>query len=223
MKRTTFQSKAKQRRDGSALVEFALIAPFMITLLAGSFSLGMGLNRVVQARQAVRNANVLQVRGYDLSTVNNQRLIVRASMGLGMSMPTGEPFTPNPNGKAVVILTTVRRVGPIQCSQGINNWNGNPSSCPNYGLYVITRRLKIGNQTRWTSKAGNPSSTPDANGKLTDAQVTNLAGNRATGFPAMLELALDEYTFLSEMYVDTNDISMFPIINPVGIYVRNFS
>ena len=224
MRNLRADTKHKGRRIGSSLVEFALIAPFMVTLLGGSFSIGMGLNRAVQARQVVRNANVLQVRSYDLSNVSNQRLVVRTAQGLGMELPSpATPFTPDPNGKATVILTTVRRVGPVQCNLGITNWNQNPTSCPNYGMYVITRRTIIGNTTRWTSAAGNPGSTPQANGTLTDAQVATVTGNQATGFPAMLQLALDEYTYMAEMYVDTNDISMFPIVNPVGIYVRNFS
>lgn len=224
MRRINFGKTTNRKREGSALVEFALIAPFLVTLLAGSFSLGMGLNRAVQARQAVRNANVLQVRGYDLSSIANQRLIVRTAQGLGMELPSpAAPFTPNPNGKATVILTTVRRVGAVQCNLGITNWNQNPTSCPNHGFYVITRRSIIGNTTRWASQAGNPASTPGANGMLTDAQIATVTGNRATNFPAMLALELDEFTYMAEMYVDTEDISMFPIINPVGIYVRNFS
>lgn len=218
------RSAGPARRKGSSLVEFALIAPFMVTLLAGSFSIGMGMNRAVQARQAVRNANVLQVRSYDLSTVNNQRLIVRAAAGLGLELPApATPYTPNPNGKGTIILTTVYRVGVAQCALGIPNWDGNTGSCPNYGQYVIGRRIIIGNTTRWTSQAGNPASTPQSNGNLTDSQIATVAGNRATNFPALLTLSHGEYTYMAEMYVDTADISMFPIINPVGLYARNFS
>ena len=213
----------KRRRKGSALMEFALVAPFMITLIAGSFSVGMGLNRAVQARQAVRNANVLMVKDFDLSIVDNQRLIVRTAQGLGMEMPSGTPYTPNPAGRASIILTKVKHVGSPTCNQGISNWNQNPSSCPNYDQYVIEQRVVIGNTTRWTSAAGNPSVALDSRGQTSAANRATNAGTRATGFPGFLNLAQEEYTFMAEMYVDTADLSMFPIVNPVNIYVRNFS
>jgi len=217
-------SKLGQRRRGSSLMEFALIAPFMVITLAGSFSIGMGMNRAVQARQAVRNANVLFVKDYDLSITDNQRLIVRTAAGMGMDMPApATPYTPNPNGKASIVLTKVKRIGAPSCNLGISNWNQSPSTCPNYGQYVIERRIIIGNQTRWTSHTGNPTSPRDAQGWISQANRVLVSGNRASGFPGFLSLELEETTYLAEMFVDTDDISMFPIINPVSIYVRNFS
>lgn len=213
----------QRRRKGSSLMEFALVAPFMVTLIAGSFSVGMGLNRAVQARQCVRNANVLMVKDFDLSIIDNQRLIVRTASGLGMEMPSGVPFTPNPAGKASVILSKVRHVGSATCNQGISNWNQNPSSCPNFDQYIIEQRVIIGNTSRWQSVAGTPSAPLDSRGNVSNANKATNSGVRATGFPGFLTLSLEEYTYMAEMYVDTADLSMFPIINPVNIYVRNFS
>jgi hypothetical protein len=217
-------AKQRQKRRGSSLMEFALIAPFMVITLAGSFSIGMGMNRAVQARQAVRNANVLFVKNFDLSIPDNQRLIVRTASGLGMDLPApAVPHTPNPTGRATIILTRVKRVGAATCNLGIPNWDQQPSSCTNYGHYVIERRIVLGNLTRWTSPTGTPSSPLDPQGWVSQAARATQSGNRASGFPGMLALELEEVTYLAEMFVDTDDISMFPIINPVSIYVRNFS
>lgn len=221
MKKLTYIKQ--RRRKGSALMEFAIVAPFLITLIAGSFSVGMGLNRAVQARQAVRNANVLMVKDFDLSILDNQRLIVRTAQGLGMENPTGPAFTPNPAGKASIILTKVKHAGAATCNAGIPAWNQNPSSCPNYDQYIIEQRVIIGNTTRWQSQSGTPGVALDSRGFTSAANRATSAGTRATGFPGFLTLALEEYTFLSEMWVDTEDLSMFPIVNPVNIYVRNFS
>ena len=212
--------KYKSRR-GNTILEFAIVAPVLVLLLAGSFTIGMSLVRASQLGQVCRNANVLVVRGINLAQSQNQQLVVRTAAGLGMNIPGTN--NPNPAGKAVVILTRVLRVGNNACNAGISNWDQNPSSCPNHGSYVITTRIVIGNQTRWSSATGSPASPLLSDGTVSEANVATNTGNRATGFPGIISLSLDEFTFIAEAFADASEIALFRNILPPVIRVRNLS
>jgi hypothetical protein len=214
-----------RRRSGSTIVEFALVAPLLLLLLIGSFSIGLSLSRMLQAGQVCRNANVLVVRGFDLSTSQNQTLVVRTAQGLGMNL-TGTQ-NPDPNGKGVVILTKVIKVGPLACATGVPNYNGNTSTCPNYDKYVIASRIVIGNGTKWQSKCGNPSSTPSSNGDITDYDIAMTTGNRAQNFAdsgaTIVTLSQDEFAYVSEVFVDSSDLVIPYLMTTSTIAVRNVS
>ncbi len=203
------------------MTEMALVSPLLVLLLSGSFTIGMSLTKTLVAGQLVRNANVLNVRGIDLSQVANQRALLRAAPGLGLNLPN--TWNPDPNGKATVILTKVIRVGPNACNLGIPTWNQNPTSCPNYGQYVIASRVKIGNQTRWASDTGTPSSTPGTGGKISDANVATVTGNRASNFPGIITLSNDEFTLIAEVAADISSLNIFKLIPNPLIRVRNLS
>lgn len=210
-----------RRQSGNVIIEFALVTPFLMLLLAGGFTLGMALNRSIQCSNVCRNANVLQVRGIDLSTTQNQSMLLRTAQGLGFTTPGTN--TADPNGKGVIILTRVIKVGSNQCNLGIPGWNGLPSSCPNFGQYVITKRNVIGNGSRWSSVAGNPSSTLQADGSISDYNVCMISANRATGFPGVVTLSDDEFTLLAEVYADISDLNFFNWFSAPIISVRNIS
>lgn len=216
--------RERKKRKGSSLMEFAIVAPFLVTALAGSFTIGMSMNRALQARQVVRNATVLLVRGYDLSVAENQTLIVRSAQGLGMNIPGTN--NPNTSGRVAVVLSRVLRVGAVTCNQGIANWNQQPASCPNFGQYVVETRLTIGNQTKWTSFAGVGGTTGrDSRGWISKNQAATNTSFRVTGdFASALTLNDDEFTFLGEIFVDADDINLLPVLGTnQSIYARNFS
>jgi Flp pilus assembly protein TadG len=216
------------KRKGSSIVEFAVVAPMLFGLVVGTFSLGNGLSRMVQAGSVCRNANVLVVRGFDLANWDNQRLVVKTADGLGMNLP-GTASWPNPNGKAAVILTKVIKVGLNTCAQGVTNWNGNTATCPNYQKYVIASRVIIGNQTRWPSATGAPTSPTNSKGELSDEDIATKVGNRATNFSdvqgatTIVKLMDDEYAYISEVFVDAADLSVPYLIEMDTIRVRNVS
>lgn len=214
-------TRRNRGESGNFLLEFAILAPFMVLLLAGTVDVGMALNRSILAGQVCRNANVLMVRGIDLSLSQNQQLLMRTAAGLGINTPGTN--TPDPSGHGVIFLTKVLRVGPLECSIGIANWNGNPDTCPNYGKYVIANRIAVGNGTSWQSKFGNPATALKSNGDLYDAHIAGTTANIAQGFPAALALDLDQYTYISEIYVDTSTYQLFPAVSASLIYMRNFS
>lgn len=214
-----------QHKTGSTIVEFALVAPLLLSLLIGSFSIGLSLSRMLQAGQVCRNANVLVVRGFDLSTAQNQTLVIRTANGLGMNLAGTQ--NPNPNGKGVVILTKVLKVGPLACATGVPNYNGNTSTCPNYDKYVIASRIAIGNTSTWQSKCGNPSSTPSSKGDITDYDIAMTSGNRAQSFadtgPTIVTLSQDEFAYVAEVFVDSSDLVIPYLMTTSTIAVRNVS
>ncbi|MDX2268897.1 MAG: TadE family protein [Bryobacter sp.] len=214
-------SRRRRSQRGNALVEFAMIFPFLTTMLVGGFTMGMSLTRAVQASQLCRNANVLMVRSIDLSRPSNQQLLIRTGAGLGLNVPGTS--TPNPNGKGVIILTKVIRVGNNACYLGIPAWNGNPSSCPNHGQYVIAQRITMGNSTRWTSVTGNPGSTLLSDGSVSEANIANVTSNRASGFPGIVSLSEDEFTFVSEVFADVSELTLLNFLRAPIISVRNVS
>ncbi|MBM3811379.1 MAG: hypothetical protein FJW20_07055 [Acidimicrobiia bacterium] len=214
-------TRSNRSRKGSFITEFAIVAPFLVMLLAGGYTIGMSLTRTLVAGQLCRNANVLNVRGIDLSQPASKRALLRTAPGLNMTLPGS--WDPDPNGKGAVIITKVIRVGPNTCNLGIPGWDQNPGSCPNYDRYVIASRIVIGNTTRWQSATGQPSSVPGANGNLTDWQVATVTGNQALGFPGIIALNLDEFSLLAETFADISNLDLFSFLKTPVIAVRNLS
>ena len=215
------------KQKGSSIIEFAVIAPMLFGLLVGTFSLGNGLSRMVQASSVCRNANVLIVRGFDLAKPENQQLLVRTAAGLGLNIPGTN--TANPSGKAAIYLTKVIKVGVKTCAQGVDDWNGNVGSCPNYQKYVIASRILLGNGTRWQSATGTPTSSLNSKGEISDEHIVMIAGNRAQNFSdtagqnTIVSLLDDEFAYIAEVFVDAADLSLPYVMTMDTIQVRNVS
>jgi hypothetical protein len=206
---------------GSFMMEFALVAPILVLMLGGTIEFGMALNRSITASEVIRNANVLVVRGIDLSQSQNQQLLIRTAAGLGMNVAGS--WNPNPNGTGVIFLSKVLRVGPLECALGIDSWDGNQNSCPNYGKYVIASRINIGNSTRWHSPLGNPGTTQNSDGSLLDSDLATSSADIAQLFPGIVALDYDKYTFVAELFVDISRFQLFTTpVEPV-IFMRNCS
>lgn len=220
--RKSASPRRRHTQRGNVLVEFAILFPFLTSLLAGGFTLGMSLTKAVQCSQLCRNANVLMVRSIDVSSAANQQLLLRTGTGLGLNIAGTN--NPDPNGKGTIILTKVIRVGDSACYSGINNWNGNPSTCANHGQYVIAQRIVIGNTTRWASATGPISSSYlDSKGQVSDANVATNSTCRAIGFPGIVALSNDEFTYVSEVYADVSDLTLMNWMKAPTISVRNVS
>lgn len=221
------KTRRLRRQSGSVIMEFALVTPFLMLLLAGSFTLGMSLNRSIQASNVIRNANVLMTRKIDLSKSENQQMLIRSAIGLNMNI--AGTYAPNPNGKGAIILTKVIRVGPVQCALGIANYNGNTATCPNYGEYVIAQRIGIANTSRWSSAIGNPTSSLASDGSLSDADVASVTSNRATGFQkveangGLVYLEVDQFAYIGELFADVTDLNMLPWLAAPNVNIRNIS
>jgi len=91
---------------------------------------------------------------------------------------------------------------------------------------VIARRITIGNTAQGSSAYGNPSDTPNSSGNLTDYQICMDTGNVVTGtLPSYITASVtaDQFTLVSELFVNTSGMNIFAITAANAIYMRNFS
>lgn len=202
-------------------MELSLVFWVLVLMMAGAAQVGLLFVRAIQAGEVCRNANVLTVRGVDLSQSINQQLLVRTGPTLGLKQAGN--WNPDPSGDAVVYVTQVLLVGDLECSSGVANYDGTTATCPNLGSYVITRRIVIGNASRGSSTVGNPASPLRADGTITDANICTNTGNRATGFPSLVTLSADSYTLVAELYADSSKFNLFSFLGAPTIYMRNLS
>ena len=213
---------ARRRRKGSFLIEMALVSWVLLYMLIGSFQMGLMLVRAIQAGGLCRNGNVLMIRGIDLSQTQNQQLLLRTAPALGINQSGS--WLASSTGAGVIILSQVYYVGPLECSNGVANFDGTTSTCPNLGQYVIGMRLNIGNTAQGSSVVGNPSDTPGSNGFLTASQICVDSGNvAAASFSSILTLTSDQYTWVSEVYANSSAYNIFPWMKAPTIYMRNLS
>lgn len=218
------------------MVEFALVMALLVPLFAGMFSLGMALAKGIQVGNVGRDAVVLMVRsntdpesGLDLSLTQNQRILVRAAKGLGMNLNAN--YDPDPNGKAVVILSRVVMVGPVECAKGIvpapagaPPWTA--ANCPNFGQYAFSYRVVVGNGTRWSGTIGAPpANIVGTDGTISAHDIAATTGNRATnmGATGILTLTASTFALISETYADVSYLNLFSIYQSPVIFSRSIS
>ncbi len=216
--------KARNTRErGSFMLETALVSWTLLFMLMGAFQMGLMLVRALQAGEVCRNGNVLQVESVDMSQSINQQLLLRTGPYLGIN--TAGAWTPNSSGSGVIYLSKVYMVGPLECSNGVANFDGTTATCPNLGSYVIQMRITIGNTAKGTSVIGTPSDTPGSNGYLTDNQVCTNSGNVALNFATKVNLTLpsDQYSWVAEVFADSTSFNLFGLMSAPTIYMRNVS
>jgi Flp pilus assembly protein TadG len=214
---------------GNSILEFALVASlFLVPMLAGSYTMGMALVKMLQVGQVARDANILVVRGIDLSQSDNQSLVVKTASGLGMNVAGSN--TPSTSGLGVVILTTIRLVSGTDCAaQGyaasgtLADGEPNYPTCPNFLKYVFTQRIVIGNSAKLTSVTGNPGDTLASNGTLSAAQYVTDTVDQAQGFPGLVTLTEGTNAYIAESAFDISAMNVFATPQMGIIYARNIS
>lgn len=203
------RSSRSAREGGNAIVEFALVAPFLVSLLMGTFSIGMTLTRSVQAGIISRDTGAMFMRYVDFTLPQNRAIVVRLANGMGMT-PTG--------GKGVVIMTLIMRIGDAQCTGG----GLTPAGCTNNGNNVVMKRVVVGNPAIYTTTYGNPSSTIiQADGTITAANYLTNTSARANGLASNLTLTAGEVAYVSEAYFQTPEISLPGYRDSTYVYQRN--
>ena len=225
------KDNAYSREAGNAIIEFALVASFLVPLLAGAFSIGMSLAKGIQISAVCREADVLFLRsvtdpeaGLDLSQAANQSIVVRSAMGLQMNLSGTN--NPNPNGSAAVILTKVVMVGTNECSIGVTPapsgappWNS--GNCANYNQYVFAQRIVIGNGSRFTSVLGSPpAANLQTNGSVTNSDIATNPAVRVSNFTSIMTLTPSTFTLISEMFADISYLNLFSIMPTPVVYSR---
>ena len=208
--------RRRRTQGGNTLVEFALCLAFLTPLLLGLFSIGMNLTRNMQVTQVSRSTGLMFVRQIDFSILQNQRLIVRLTEGLGMKLNTN--YDPDSNGRGVVIVSQVTIPSDSDCT-GAGLTLG---ACTNRGVPVITYRYRFGNTTLRTSDFGQPSGTliaADGSVAVND-YLTNTA-LRATNFGSVITLNADEIAYVTEVYFSSPDYDLPGWMSNTGVYSRS--
>ena len=166
---------------GAACIEFAFITMALIPLLLGTGAAGINMILTLQTIQVARDAGHMYARGLDFSQPGNKTILANLGTTLGLSTTAG-------SGSALVILSALTYVDKAACAAaGAVDSNGNPSGCTNFGKWVFTQRLQIGNTSVRTSNIGSPLTsgptgvTVDATtGKISVSDYVTKAGAVAT-------------------------------------------
>jgi hypothetical protein len=166
---------------GSACIEFAFIVMVLVPMLLGTGAAGINMILTLQTIQVARDAGHMYARGLDFSQPGNKTILASLGTTLGLSTTAG-------SGSALVILSALTYVDKAACAAaGAVDSNGNPSGCTNFGKWVFTQRLQIGNTSVRTSNIGSPLTsgptgvTVDATtGKISVSDYVTKAGAVAT-------------------------------------------
>lgn len=176
------EKRRTSRERGTAVMEFALVAPALIVIMMGVVTIGMNLSRLIRVNQVARDAGSMYVRSVDFSKPGNQDLLVRLSETLGITR-TG--------GNGVIILSKITFMPQSKCS------DLKLSPC-NSNKHVITQRLTIGNASLFQSSIANPSSTLIGAQGLVDKYMQH---NSAVAILPNLTLVDGQYAYIAEVYV----------------------
>ncbi len=215
-----FRRLRRSSRRGNTIIEFGLVAIFLVPLFLGTINLGLSLGYNLQVAQIARDAGHMYVRQLDFSLDASKEVVVRMALGMGMTK-TG--------GNGIVILTKVMYIGDDQCLAG----GLAQGSCPNWGRAVIVQRHTIGDSSLKTSTIGTPPAGlvltgPDAVSglKMGDILPANyltqgslITAATETLLPGMLA---GETAYIVESYFKTPDWSLKQSYTQTaeGVYAR---
>lgn len=223
--------------SGSAVLELALIFPFLTLLLFGSVGIGIMLGRYIQCEQICRDVAHMFSDGVDFSQAANQNIIIQQ-----LALGTGITAT---GGNGVIILSKISTVYQADC-----NAAGYGTQCVNLGLPVFVNRITIGNSSLLSSYFGTPSSTlMDTEGNISPSvymtnadpsvQTTNFAAQLSnaitragattpgtapscgnTGASPVCAQTDSEISYVCEVYLQYPDISFLGFTTAGGAYMR---
>ncbi len=187
--------KRRQERGGS-VVEFGVVAMSLVLMMVGTGVFGVNLIKVEQTEQVSHEAGRMFAAGLDLSLPGNQTIIATIGTDLGLSTTAGQ-------GSSDVILSALTYVDKATCaSDGQVDAQGNPTAgCTNYGQWVFTIRLVIGNSSVHSSGLGSP----------------------LTGGPTGVTINSDGTISLSDYVTKSGAVATFSSINPYSTAGGNVS
>lgn len=205
--------RKRTNRRGSTILEFALVAPFLITALFGVAGLGISLGRYIQALQVCRDVAHMYADGIDFTLANNRNLLVLMAQGSNMTAS---------GGNGVVILSRISTVFQSDCdAAGYVN-------CNNLGLAVFVQRVVVGNVSLRASDFGTPNAAIlDAEGNISPSVYMQNTDSsvRTTGFASLLAAAGDpqnpgDAAWVAELYFAYPDLAFLGTTQPAGVYTR---
>ncbi len=230
-------ARRKRSQSGQELIEFALIALLLASLLLGSFVTGMNLVRSIQANQSCRDLTDMYIHGADFSTYSMQQLAQRLIGGLNLQL--GGSFAGNNDantgngGNVLVTVTQLMYVGattdPNCVSVGANN-------CANHDSFVYTQRIQFGNgslATQNPSTLGNPSTSAISGSGIIQNPLTDSGAKLPSGAQSSMQglwqvtgngrapLQDGQISYVVELYAQSPDLTLGSFAGG-GVYARYF-
>ncbi len=201
---------------GSAITEFALVAPLLLLLFFGSIGIGGMLDRSVQATSVARDLAHMYVEGVDFTQSANQNIAFQLASGTGMTASSG---------KGVVIFSRVMTVYQGDCDAA--GYGGN---CANLGQCVFAQRIVLGNSSLRSSAFGTPAADLlDAQGNINPGVYLRNSNPSVvtSGLSPLLTSAgftnlipQGESVWITEVFFAYPDISYLGPGNSGGAYAR---
>ncbi len=203
----------KHSESGNTMVEFAIVAPFWITVFFGTVALGTNLTRTIQVLQTSRDLGHMYAEGTDFSSASSQNLVTgdggaSASMVQGMNL--------SGTGNALLIFSQVRHIYTTDgdCTGG---------TCANANKEVFINRIVIGNSGLKTSVLGSPDSG-DLNAQGNTKNPTTDTADQTTQFNLFTGTSFvlasgGSIAYVVEVYMSSPDLS-FLGYGSAGNYAR---
>jgi hypothetical protein len=212
---------SRRAKRGNTIVEFGLVAVFLVPLFIGTINLGLSLGYNVQVSQIARDAGHMYVRQLDFSLDASKEVVVRMARGMGMTKD---------DGRGIVILSKVMFIGEDQCALA----SLAAGDCTNLNEAVVIQRHIIGKSSLWTSTIGTPNAAliltaPDAESGLKAGDIkpadfltqpSCVSAKMKTLLPGMLG---GETAYVVEAYFSTPDWSLKQSYTQTaeGVYARS--
>jgi hypothetical protein len=195
-------ARRRRRQSGTELIEFSLSMILLFPIMMSVIILGLNLGRSVRVAQLCRDTDSMYARGVDFSATQNQDIVVRLNNGMGMTRS---------GGTGLVILSKVTYIPASACT-GIPNCNSNQ--------YVVVQRLTIGDSTLHSSQVGPTGAvTLDSHGNVANYMTDPNAV--AAGFSSIMTLAANEFTYVTEAFFPSLDLTTIGAPTGGGVYSRS--
>jgi hypothetical protein len=136
----------KPKNHGGAVIEFALVSPFLVSLIIGTLVYGTQLVKELELQQVVRDTASMAARGTNFNSAANQAIVAR--LGQELNWPNSGGLLSTSPG--VVYVSTIKYID--------STCNGVTSGCTNAGYWVFLRSVSFGNTNLRSSNFGAPPS-----------------------------------------------------------------
>jgi hypothetical protein len=236
MKRAT--ERRRKRQAGQEIIEFALMAMFLLPMLLGTFVVGLNIIKNLQANQVVRDLDNIYIHGGDFSTYPLQQLAQRLGQGLNLQFPAfGNGTNVQANtGSAGDGLIWVSQIMYIGATTDPNCVAAGAANCTNHDNFVFTQRIVFGNAALYSihpSALGDPIGATLSNGGNVQNYVTDASAQLSSSGEAAMRalwqttsngqtpLTDGQVVYVVEGYFQTPSLSLGNVTSK-GVYARSF-
>ncbi len=213
-------------QKGNEIIEFAVMASFLVPTFLWLFINGMNLVRMIQCTQICRDIGNLYMQGVDFTTWNAQDVAATLAQGYGLQIGSSyagnEPANDaNSSGTAWVVLSEIMYVGNSACSSLPAT-----TTCTNLGKYVYLMRIDFGNaaMTINGSTVQSALGTPSEASINSEGYVQNYltdANAVAPNAGSYITLSDTQVAYVSETFFSSPTLSI-SALSGGGITARTF-